>query len=59
MRPLPVPPTLEELVSARLAAFVGATREALVLVSAQARLTTVQLGRLGIGEGLSRRCADR
>ena len=51
MRPLPVPPTLEELVSARLAAFVGATREALVLVSAQARLTTAQLGRLGIEEG--------
>jgi DNA-binding CsgD family transcriptional regulator len=46
-QPLPVPGPLEELLSARLAAFVGATREALVLVSAESRLTTAQLGRAG------------
>lgn len=47
-QPLPVPERLEELVSARLEAFTGATREALVLASADARLTPAQLAELGI-----------
>jgi DNA-binding CsgD family transcriptional regulator len=46
--PLPVPDRLEELVSARLGGFTGATREALVLASAHARLTPAQLGKAGI-----------
>ena len=37
-QPLPVPERLEELVSARLDGFTGATREALVLASAHGRL---------------------
>ena len=44
-QPLPVPERLEELVSARLDGFTGATREALVLASAHARLTVCELGR--------------
>jgi DNA-binding CsgD family transcriptional regulator len=47
-QPLPVPERLEELVSARLDGFTGATREALVLASAHARLTPAQLGEAGI-----------
>jgi DNA-binding CsgD family transcriptional regulator len=47
-QPLPVPARLEELVSARLDGFSGATREALVLASADARLTPDQLDRAGI-----------
>ena len=46
--PLPVPARLEELVTARLAGFIGVTREALVLASAHARLTVPELGDLGI-----------
>ena len=47
-QPLPVPERLEELVSARLDGFTGVTHDALVLVSAQARLTPAQLGDAGI-----------
>ena len=47
-QPLPVPERLEELVSARLAGFTGATHEALVLASAHARLTVSELGNAGI-----------
>ncbi len=47
-QPLPVPEPLEELVSARLDGFTGATHEALVLASAQARLTPAQLRAAGI-----------
>ena len=47
-QPLPVPERLEELVSARLDGFAGATREALVLASAQGRLTPAQLDEAGI-----------
>jgi hypothetical protein len=47
-QPLPVPERLEELVSARLGGFTGHTREALVLASAEARLTPDQLARIGI-----------
>jgi DNA-binding CsgD family transcriptional regulator len=47
-QPLPVPERLEELVSARLRGFTGATREALALVSADARLTPAQLAGAGI-----------
>ena len=47
-QPLPVPATLEELVSARLAGFAEATRAALVLVSADARLTPAQLDAAGV-----------
>jgi DNA-binding CsgD family transcriptional regulator len=50
-QPLPVPRRLEELVSARLDAFAGETHQALVLVSAESRLTTAQLGRAGVDEG--------
>ena len=50
-QPLPVPGRLEELVSARLDAFTGATHEALVLVSAESRLTPSQLGEAGVDEG--------
>ena len=46
--PLPVPERLEELVSARLDGFVGSTREALVLASADARLSPAQLADAGI-----------
>ena len=46
--PLPVPERLEELVSARLGSFTGATRDALVLASAHARLTVSELGRVCI-----------
>ena len=49
-QPLPVPGRLEELVSTRLDAFTGTTREALVLVSAESRLTTAQLGKTGVDE---------
>jgi DNA-binding CsgD family transcriptional regulator len=49
-QPLPIPERLEELVSARLGGFDGATRDALVLVSAQARLTVAQLAAAGIDE---------
>jgi DNA-binding CsgD family transcriptional regulator len=52
MQPLPVPSTLEELVSTRLARFAGPTRDALALAAAQARLTTSQLRRLGVEEQL-------
>jgi DNA-binding CsgD family transcriptional regulator len=45
---LPLPERLEELVAARLEGFGGATREALVLASADARLTPGQLADLGI-----------
>ena len=38
-QPFPVPERLEELVSARLDGFTGATHDALVLASADARLT--------------------
>jgi len=47
-QPLPVPERLEDLVSARLHGFTGATRDALVLASADARLTLAQLGEAGI-----------
>ena len=47
-QPLPVPERLEELVSARLDGFTGATHEALVLASAHGRLTVAELGQLGI-----------
>jgi len=47
-QPLAVPERLEELVSVRLAGFDGATRGALALASAQARLTLAQLAALGI-----------
>jgi DNA-binding CsgD family transcriptional regulator len=47
-QPLAVPERLEELVSARLAGFDGATREALALAAAEARLTLPQLAALGI-----------
>ena len=47
-QPLPVPERLEELVSARLDGFTGATHEALVLASADARLTPAQLAGAGI-----------
>jgi DNA-binding CsgD family transcriptional regulator len=43
-----VPERLEELVSARLAGFRGETRDALVLASAHARLTTAQLVAAGV-----------
>ena len=46
-QPLPVPERLEELVSARLDGFTGATHEALVLASAHARLTVSELGNAG------------
>ena len=49
-QPLPVPERLEELVSARLDGFPAATHEALVLVSADSRLTPAQLGEAGIDE---------
>ena len=49
-QPLPVPGRLEELVSARLDALPAATHEALVLVSAESRLTREQLGEAGIDE---------
>ena len=49
-QPLPVPERLEELVSVRLSGFTGATREALVLASAQARLTVSELRSVGIEE---------
>lgn len=47
-QPLPVPESLEELVSARLDGFTGATHDALVLASAHARLTPAQLSAAGI-----------
>jgi predicted ATPase len=47
-QPLPVPERLEELVAARLDGFAGATREALVLASADARVTPAQLAGAGI-----------
>jgi DNA-binding CsgD family transcriptional regulator len=47
-RPLPVPERLEELLAARLGSFTGATREALVLAAADARLTPAQLQAAGI-----------
>ncbi len=47
-QPLPVPERLEELVSARLDGFTGATHEALVLASAHGRLTVAELGLLGV-----------
>jgi DNA-binding CsgD family transcriptional regulator len=47
-QPLRVPKRLEELVAARLDGFTGATREALVLVSADARLTPALLAGAGI-----------
>ncbi|MGH3071555.1 MAG: ATP-binding protein [Gaiellaceae bacterium] len=47
-RPLPVPERLDELLSARLAGFRGATREALVLASADARLSPAHLLAAGI-----------
>ena len=49
-QPLPVPERLEELVSARLDGFTGATHEALVLASAHARLTVSELGSVGIDQ---------
>jgi DNA-binding CsgD family transcriptional regulator len=49
-QPLVVPARLEELVSARLHGFTGSTREALVLASADARLTPAQLAETGIDE---------
>jgi DNA-binding CsgD family transcriptional regulator len=45
---LTVPARLEELVSARLGGFTGATREALVLASAHGRPTVAELGLVGI-----------
>ena len=47
-RPLPVPERLEELLSDRLADFSGKTRDALVLASADARLTPAQLAAAGV-----------
>lgn len=47
-QPLPVPERLEELISARLGGFSDATHEALVLASADGRLTPAQLYRCGI-----------
>ena len=47
-QPLPVPARLEELVSARLDCFAGATHEALVFASAHARLTVAELDHMGI-----------
>ncbi len=47
-QPLRVPETLEELVHARLEGFTGPTHEALVLASADGRLTPAQLGVAGI-----------
>jgi DNA-binding CsgD family transcriptional regulator len=47
-RPLPVPDRLEELVSARLEGFTGATHEALVIASSHGRLTVAELECLGI-----------
>jgi DNA-binding CsgD family transcriptional regulator len=47
-RPLPVPERLEELLSARLSGFRGATREALVLASADARLAPAHLLAAGV-----------
>ncbi len=49
-QPLQVPERLEELVSARLHGFTGETQEALVLASADARLTPGQLADAGIGQ---------
>ena len=47
-QPLPVPARLEELVSARLDCFTGATHEALVFASAHGRLTVAELDHMGI-----------
>ena len=47
-QPLPVPDRLEGLLAARLAAFTGATRDALVLAAADPRLTPGQLQAAGI-----------
>jgi AAA ATPase domain len=47
-QPLPVPQRLEELLAARLGSFTGATRDALVLAAADARLTPAQLQTAGI-----------
>jgi DNA-binding CsgD family transcriptional regulator len=47
-QPLPVPERLEELLAARLGSFTGATRNALVLAAADARLTPAQLQAAGI-----------
>ena len=47
-QPLRVPKRLEDLVADRLDGFTGATREALTLVSADARLTPALLGGAGI-----------
>lgn len=47
-RPLPVPGRLEELLAARLGAFTGTTRDALVLAAADARLTLAHLRDAGI-----------
>ena len=47
-QPLPMPERLEELLSARLDGFTGVTHEALVLASADARLTPAQLAGAGI-----------
>jgi hypothetical protein len=47
-QPLRVPKRLEELVSARLEGFSGATYEALVLASAHARLTPAMLAAAGV-----------
>ncbi len=47
-QPLPVPERLEDLVSVRLDGFSGATRDALVLASADARLTPGRLRDAGI-----------
>ena len=47
-RPLPVPERLEELLNERLAGFQGETRRALLLASAQARLTPAQLVAAGV-----------
>ena len=47
-RPLPVPGHLEELLAARLGAFTGETRGALVLAAADPRLTPAQLRDAGI-----------
>lgn len=47
-QPLPVPERLEELVWARLDGFTGATHEALVLASADARLALARLADVGI-----------
>ena len=50
-QPLPVPDRLESLISARLAGFTGATRDALALASAHARLDESLLRRGGVPEG--------